>query len=1008
MKYNPQKIEKRWQGIWKKKKVYAASDTGKRPKWYSLVEFPYPSGAGMHVGHVRSYTALDVVSRKRRMEGFNVLYPMGWDAFGLPTENYAIKTGIAPQVATKKNTDTFRRQLQSLGYSFDWAREVNTTDPNYYKWTQWIFQQFFKKGLAYKAKMAINWCPKDKIGLANEEVVNGKCERCGTAVEQRQKEQWMLKITAYADKLLEGLKDVDYLPEIKAQQENWIGRSEGAEIEFKLSTVDSRPSSVKVFTTRPDTLFGATYLVLAPEHQLIENIKSQISNYKEVQQYIAATKLKGDLERTEAKEKTGVELKGVKAINPANKEEIPVWIADYVLAGYGTGAIMAVPAHDERDFAFAKRFNLPIKEVIEPLFKQDKGNDAVRGDLPFVERDAAVCIIKHWEDDKYLCLKWKAHDWHGFVVGGVEKGEDLVAAAKREILEETGYKNARFVRTLGGVIHSQFYQLLKKENRWAHFHGLYFELASGDMQDVAEEEKAIHDVLWLSGKEVESFLNVHDLALLWARFRKGEASYGGGGILVNSGKFDGMDSEVAKKSITDFVGGKTVVKYKLRDWVFSRQRYWGEPIPLIFCPACKKRAESSVVSRQSSEEPNAGWIPVPEKDLPVKLPKVTKYQPTDTGESPLSTMEKWVNVKCPQCKGPAKRETDTMPNWAGSSWYFLRYCDPKNKKSFADYRRLTNWLPVDWYNGGMEHVTLHLLYSRFWNLFLYDLGLVPTKEPYKKRTAHGTVLAADGQKMSKSVGNVVNPDDLVKEFGADALRLYELFIGPFDQAVQWDPRGILGTSRFLEKVWRIGTTTTFSHSQESQNVALARLLNKTIKKVGEDIEKASFNTAVSAMMIYVNEVYSSFVKGGGAEGDGGFRNPSPASLVLPLEKGDWQRFLRILSPFAPHIAEELWQLSFSPSSQSTPLSSRARRGISSSLACQQAWPTVDESSIAENTFELIIQVNSKVRGTAEAKKGIAQEEAEKIALSNPDIQKWINGAPKRVIYVKDRLINFIV
>jgi len=608
-----QTIEKKWQKIWGKNKLYNAKDFSKKPKFYGLIEFPYPSGDGLHVGHVRSNTAMDIICRKRRMQGYNVLYPIGWDAFGLPTENYAIKTGIHPKIVTKKNTDTFRRQLKSLGFSFDWDREINTTDPEYYKWTQWIFLQFYKHGLAYKKKMPINWCLSCKIGLANEEVVNGKCERCGAEVVKKEKEQWLLAITKYADKLLEGLKNVDYLEKIKIQQENWIGKSEGAAFKFQISNFKFQ---IEVFTTRPDTLFGATYLVLSPEHEIILNLKSEILNLKEVQNYVQKAKAKSDEERiAEAKEKTGVELKGIKAINPANKKQIPIFVADYVLSSYGTGAIMAVPAHDKRDADFARKFNLEFS------------------DAPLVDSD-----------------------------------------------------------------------------------------------------------------------------------------------------------EIIRK-----VAGKKQTQYHLRDWIFSRQHYWGEPIPIIFCDKC-------------------GEVPVPENDLPVKLPEVKNYKPTDTGESPLASITKWVNVKCPKCGGPAKRETDTMPNWAGSSWYFLRYTDPKNDKVFADFKKLEYWMAparrssksgggVDWYNGGMEHTTLHLLYSRFWNKFLFDIGAVPVSEPYQKRTSHGLILGQGGEKMSKSKGNVVNPDDIVKNFGADAFRLYEMFMGPFDQAINWDPQGISGCCRFLGKVW---------------------------------------------------------------------------------------------------------------------------------------------------------------------------------------------------------------
>ena len=624
-KYNHQNIEKKWQKIWDATSIYKAKDFSKKPKYYALVEFPYPSGDGLHAGHVRSYTAMDIVARKRRMEGYNVLYPMGWDAFGLPTENYAIKTGIHPKIVTKKNTDTFRRQLKSLGFSFDWDREINTTDPEYYKWTQWIFLQLFKKGLAYKNKIAINWCPSCKIGLANEEVVAGSCERCGTTVTKKEKEQWLLAITKYADRLIDDLSHVDYLDKIKTQQINWIGRSEGALIKFPIQNLQFQ---IEVFTTRPDTLFGATYVVMAPEHPLLLELKTWISNWKEVEAYIRKTADKPDEERLGVgREKTGIELKGIKVVNPSNKEEIPLYIADYVLASYGTGAIMAVPAHDTRDFEFAKKFSLPIRVVI--------GSDTQN-----------------------------------------EQGE----------LSE---------------------------------------------------------------------------------------AYVGVGRLINSGTFNGLDFDKAKSTITAFVGGETKTQFHLRDWVFSRQRYWGEPIPIIFCEVC-------------------GVVPVPEKDLPVKLPEVKKYQPTDTGESPLASIISWVNVKCPKCGASGKRETDVMPQWAGSSWYYLAYVlgdkrlKMKNQKKAWDKNVVKYWMPVDWYNGGMEHTTLHLLYSRFWGKFLYDIGVMPISEPYKKRTSEGMVLGAGGEKMSKSKGNVVSPDSVVKDFGADTLRMYEMFMGPFDQATPWD------------------------------------------------------------------------------------------------------------------------------------------------------------------------------------------------------------------------------
>lgn len=759
--YDHKKIEKKWQNFWEKKGIYRAQNKSNKKKFYGLIEFPYPSGAGMHVGHIRSNTAMDVISRKRRMDGYNVLYPIGWDAFGLPTENYAIKTGIHPVKVTKQNTDTFRKQLKSIGFSFDWSREINTTDPKYYKWTQWIFLQFLKKGLAYKAKMTINWCPKDKTGLANEEVVGGCCERCGTKVEKKEKEQWMLAITKYAERLDKDLDDVNYLPQIKLSQRNWIGKSEGAEIEFEIKNESSK---VKVFTTRPDTIFGATYLVLAPEHELVQKLKLEIKNSSEVEKYILKVKNETDIERTnEDKIKTGVELKGIVAINPATKKEIPIWIADYVFINYGTGAIMAVPADDERDREFAEKFNL--------------------------------AIIKD-------------------------------------------YKKAGF---------------------------------------------------------------------------------------------------------EDF--GKKITKFKLRDWIFSRQRYWGEPIPVVHCEKC-------------------GIVPVPEKDLPIELPKVKNYQPTDSGESPLANISKWVNTKCPNCKGKARRETDTMPNWAGSSWYYLRYIDPKNKKVFADKKNLKYWTPVDWYNGGNEHTTLHLLYSRFWHKFLFDLGFVPTSEPYMKRTSHGMILADDGTKFSKSKGNGVDPEDVVKNYGADSLRLYEMFMGPFDQAVLWSNDGMVGPRRFLERVWNIS-----NKLSKNSSSSVEKLLNKTIKKVGEDIEEMRFNTAISTMMILLNEMDKSEVS-----------------------KKDFKKFLQILSPFAPHITEELWNVL------------GEKKSINLSI-----WPKYNENLIKDEEIKIVIQINGKVRAEMMIRIDESEGEVKKNALLISDILRNINNREvKKIIYVKNRLINIVV
>ena len=829
-KYDHKKIEKRWQEEWEKSGIYRAHDFSDKPKYYCLVEFPYPSGDGLHTGHVRSYTAMDIVARKRRAEGFNVLYPIGWDAFGLPTENYAIKTKTPPEKVTKANTDTFRRQLKALGLSFDWSREINTTDPKYYKWTQWIFIQMFKKGLAYKKKTQINWCLSCKIGLANEEVVDGKCERCGGQTEKRDKEQWMLAITKYAGRLYDDLNKVDYLEKIKTQQRNWIGPSEGAIIQFPISNFQF---PIEVFTTRADTLFGATYMVLAPEHDLVFKLKDKITNWSEVGKYIIAAKKKTEIERTaEGKEKTGVELKGIKAINPANKEEIPVFIADYVLKEYGTGAIMAVPAHDERDRKFAlttiaSETKTPsekyIKQVINPYF-------AIQG-----------------------------------------KKSSLVSPA---------------YETLNDV----------------------------DIDELDE-------------------------------IQKGQRVYTGPGLLINSGEFTNLDNEEAKKKITEFVGGQMKTAYKLRDWVFSRQRYWGEPIPLVFCKHC-------------------GWVPLPEEQLPLELPVVESYTPTDTGESPLAKIDEWVNTICPKCGGFAKRETDVMPNWAGSSWYFLRYIDPMNDTVLVDRKKLDYFMPVDWYNGGMEHVTLHLLYSRFWHKFLFDLGCVSGDEPYAKRTAHGLVLAEDGQKMSKSRGNVVNPDNIIETFGADTLRLYEMFMGPFDQEVAWSEKAIIGPRRFLEKVWRLQDRVSNTSDKDVE-----RLIHRAVKKVGEDIEGMSFNTAVSELMIVANAM----------------------EKFSEVSKKAYEMFIRILAPFAPHIAEEIWgEMSKTSSVHSEP------------------WPMYDASVIESDAYTIVIQINGKVRGAFVASKNARANEIEAQALGHESVQKWLMGVkPKKVILVPGRLVNIV-
>ncbi len=843
-KYNPKKIENKWQEVWYNSDVFKAKNGSKKKKYYLMVEFPYPSGDGLHVGHCRSYTALDIIARKRRMQGYNVLYPMGWDAFGLPTENYAIKKGAHPSVITKKNTDYFKEQMKRLGWSFDWSREINTTDPKYYKWTQWIFVQLFKNGLAYKTKIDINWCPSCKIGLANEEVIDGKCERCGAKAEKREKEQWMIKITNYADRLIKDLDLVDYLEKIKIQQKDWIGESHGALIKFPVEGVEE---NIEVFTTRIDTVFSGTFLILSPGHNFIDKHKNKIENIDEVLKYREEAKNISDMDRTnQDKDITGVQLKGIIVKNPATNEEMPVWTADFVLEHYGTGAVFA-DAHDKRDFKMAKKYGIPLRTSIKP-------------------------------DDELLTQKVK------------------------------------------------------------------------NLEECFEEE----------------------------------------GTLYNSMQFDGLKSAEARPKIIIWLASKGLaqpkISYKLRDWVFSRQHYWGEPIPMIFCKKC-------------------GWQPVDEKYLPVELPNVKKYKPTDTGESPLSLIKKWVDVKCPKCKGLAYRETDTMPNWAGSNWYYLRYTDPKNNKELADEALSKYWMPVDWYNGGMEHTTLHLLYSRFIFKFLWDIKAVPTiigPEPYKKRTSHGMVLGEGGIKMSKSKGNVINPDMIVKQYGADTLRLYEMFMGPFEQMIPWDTKGVVGCRRFIEKVWKLFLKSQIPNPKSQtnskfqiQNNELKRLLHKTIKKVGEDIEAMKFNTSVSSMMEFVNAWQKSY--------DMQDKKPACNGYAVGIAGRDLADFLKILSPFAPHLSEELWA-----DLMKKPASAKGS-GEAREMCCQQKWPKYDEKLIEEENITLIVQINGKVRDKINAKAGLSQKEAEKIILKSEKIKILIGESEiKKIIFVPNKLINIVI
>ena len=800
--YNHKVVEKKWQKVWDDNKAFAATDDYSKPKYYALVEFPYPSGQGLHVGHPRPYTALDIVARKRRMQGYNVLYPMGWDAFGLPTENYAIKNKIHPKIVTENNVKRFKEQLHSLGYSFDWDREINTTDPSYYKWTQWIFLKLFKAGLAYKKEMPINWCTSCKVGLANEEVVNGVCERCGAPVVRKVKSEWMLKITDYAEKLIEGLDHVDYIERVKVSQKNWIGKSQGAEVDF---SIKGKEDKLRVYTTRCDTLFGVTYMVVSPEHPIIDKYKDELKNWDVIAAYRDEAAKKSDFERAElAKEKTGVQIEGLTAINPVNGKEIPIWISDYVLMSYGTGAIMAVPAHDERDWEFAKKFNLPLIQV----------------------------VAKNGEE------------------------VDINAAA---------------------------------------------------FTDVAT------------------------------------------GVLINSDFLNGLEVKDAKAKMIAFLEEKKIgtakTNYKLRDWVFSRQRYWGEPIPIVHCDKC-------------------GYVPIDESELPLMLPEVESYMPTDNGESPLAAMTDWVNTTCPCCGGPAKRETDTMPQWAGSSWYFLRYTDPHNDEALASKEALKYWMPVDWYNGGMEHTTLHLLYSRFWHKFLYDQGVVPCPEPYQKRTSHGMILGENGEKMSKSRGNVVNPDDIVREYGADTLRTYEMFIGAFDLSASWSEDGVKGCRRFLERIWKLQDIMT---NEEGYSSDLETKMHQTIKKVSSDFENLKYNTAIAAMMALINDFYK--------------KNA--------ITRGEFKTLITLLNPVAPHITEELWQIA----------------GFEGKVY-QTAWPEFDEAKTVESSVEIAVQINGKTKGTLSIGKDDAKEDV--IAKAKEAIADKLTGNIVKEIYVPGRIVNIVM
>ena len=1170
--YNPQEIEPKWQSVWEEEKIYQGQDSSFKPKKYILIEFPYASGEGLHVGHCRPYTALDIVARKSRMDGYNVLFPFGWDAFGLPTENYAIKHGINPTIVTAKNTANFKKQAQRVGFSFDWSREIDTSKPEYYKWTQWIFLQLYKAGLAYKKKMPINWCPSCKTGLANEEVIAGNCERCGTPTTKKELSQWMLKITAYADKLLNGLKDVDYLPAIKDQQANWIGRSEGAAIKFKVHSSKMKDENIEleVFTTRPDTLFGVTFMVLAPEHELIDQITTS-EQKKAVEKYVKLALVKSNIERQENKEKTGV-FTGAYAINPVNQEQIPIWVADYVLSDYGTGAIMAVPAHDQRDLDFAKKYDLPIREVIIPKTIDIK--NPPRNDKKNTVRHSVQAILVDPQNGKILSLKWKKFPWTTFVVGGVEKGESEIQAAEREIKEETGYINIKHIKTLGGPVQSHYFAAHKDVNRQATVTAHVFELVDNSQQEISSEEKSIHELNWTTWDEMTNDPNLacSEFSIWKERFFGTDKLFSELGVTINSGEFSGLDSVTVTKKIISWLQkqklGSKKVNYNLRDWVFSRQHYWGEPIPIVYCEQCQnarqkvllihgfegsnqgnwfpmieqlleksgfeviapnlpdpahpdikqwldtlkpilqdfgphdivvghslgskaalhllaendikikhlflvasaiaeisqrdwkniqtKLSNSDFAALQkfwqspldlrvvdqvvdsvtviiSDDDPliplhsrhdllagwnfeiwsgfghfqkkeipelltkilsfkNNGLIPLPADHLQLVLPPVENYQPTDTGESPLAAITDWVETICPVCGGPAKRETDTMPNWAGSSWYYLRYCDPQNDTQFADFAKLKYWSPVDIYNGGMEHVTLHLLYSRFWHKFLYDQGLVPTPEPYQKRIAHGMVLGEGGIKMSKSKGNVINPLEVIDEFGADTLRGYEMFMGPYPDAIPWDTNGVKGVNRFLFKLWSLAQEIILVNekiqetpdqwlydSSEIKEVELASLVHKNIKRISSLYDKFSFNTVVSNLMIFVNDL-----------------NDLKRKFPLVKDTLAWKQALEglllLLSPICPHVCEELWH----------------QLGHNNSINLM-TWPQYNPDLVKEELLTIPIQVNGKRRAEIIITADLEEKTIISLAKSTSEVTKFISGKEiVKEIYIKGKIVNIVV
>ncbi|MGI6329735.1 MAG: class I tRNA ligase family protein [Bacilli bacterium] len=941
--YNYKDIEKKWQDYWLRNKSFQAVTNDQREKYYILIEFPYPSGTGLHIGHPRSYTALDVLARKRRMEGYNVLFPIGFDAFGLPAENYAILNKIHPKEAVKENIKVFKKQLQLLGISFDWDRELATTDPEYVKWTQWQFLKFYEHGLAYKDKKLINWCLSCKTGLANEEVEGGRCERCGGEIVRKEKEQWMLKMKSYADKLILGLEETNFVDRVKTAQINWIGKSEGAHIDFPIKGTKEK---LKVYTTRPDTIYGVTFMVLAPEHPYLEKFKAKIKNQEEIKKYQERATRKSEFERLELnKEKTGVKIEGLTVVNPVTKKEIPLWISDYVMMGYGTGAIMAVPAHDDRDYDFAFKYNIPIIQVIAERTGQVRENEK--------SKNSIIAVLYDAKNNQYLTLNWGDKGGRLFIGGSVKDNETNLECALREIKEETGYSDVKLIRE-SFLIDHHYYAYNKKTAYNVKMTGFLFELNSSKQEELNLDSDEINNfkIEWVKEEIIKKEVVDEGHGLLFKNLLN-KRPHINEGTMINSGILNGIKEE--KEAIRVMIEylvknnlGEKATNYRLQDWVFSRQRFWGEPIPMIYCSNC-------------------GYVPVPEKDLPVLLPDIPMYEPTDDGESPLANIPEWYKVPCPKCGKEARRETDTMPNWAGSSWYWLRYMDPNNKKEFVSQEALNYWGKVDWYNGGMEHATRHLLYARFWHRFLYDIGLVPTKEPFQKRTAHGMVLGEDGEKMSKSRGNIINPNDIILEYGTDVLRTYELFMGDYESDTAWSNNGLKGCKRFLDRLWKIKDKVQEGDLYSSD---LESIIHQTIKKVSHDIEEMKYNTAVSAIMILLNEYEKKDF----------------------ITKADLRILLLLLNPIAPHITEEINEL----------------KELGEPF-CESSWISYDEEKTIPDQYQMVVQINGKVRAKIDVLVNTKEDEMKELAFQEENVLRYTKGKEiKKVIVIPNKLINIVL